>query len=312
MTHFLLLFSSQPARLIVPVIRADYVSTFALLAGVGYSVWSARMFHLDRRSMYWASIWAMFGGLWGAHLLSLSMHGWPGFPLSLFQFVDGGKSLFGGLLAGGIFAGLYFRIRKLPVLSYADAAMPGLALAYAVGRIGCFLNGDDYGTLTKLPWSVTYPPGTEAYADHLWRGWIPSTAGSTLPVHPVQLYLSLVGLVLFVLLAVRRPRLQGSCLCAYLVTYSVARFFLEWLRGDSQPVIGALSLMQIFCILFALMGMALWLRIARTALATLLTEESTNVREPAVPSETRCAANPFPQLTADSTTETHHDVAMAG
>lgn len=260
-----LVVSLQAAPRLVTFIRPDVVTSVALLAALAYAVRSARVSGLSARAMYWAAVCSLVAGLWGSYLLALVVHGWEGGPLALFQFVQGGKSLFGGLLLGGCAAGLYFHFRKLPVLAYADAAMPAVALGYAIGRIGCFFNGDDYGTLSHLPWAVTYPPGTEAYADHLARGWIGPSALTSLPIHPVQLYLSLVGICLFLLLANWRPKTIGGRLCAYLVIYGVARFVLEYLRGDFRMVLGPFSLPQLFALLFVFTGIATWFGVRRRA-----------------------------------------------
>lgn len=259
MPRALLALSLSGAPRIVASIRPDVVTSVALLAALAYAVRSARISGLSARAMYWAVVCSLLAGLWGAHVLSLLVHGWQGGPLALLQFVQGGKSLFGGLLLGGLAAGLYFHVRKLPILAYSDAAIPAVALGYAIGRIGCFLNGDDYGTLTHAPWAVVYPPGTEAYQDHLTRGWISASDAWSLPVHPVQLYASLLGLVLFLVLANCRPKRAGGRLCAYLVIYGVGRFFMEYLRGDFRRVLGPFSLPQVFSILFVCVGTCVWL-----------------------------------------------------
>jgi phosphatidylglycerol:prolipoprotein diacylglycerol transferase len=235
----------------------------AVLVALMYALRSARRSGLDARAMYWAVACAILAGFWGAHLLSLLVHGWSGGVMALFQFVQGGKSLYGGLLFGGAAAELYFHIRKLPRFHYRDAAMPALALGYAVGRVGCFLNGDDYGTVTHAPWAVVYGSGTEAYQAHLARGWITSADAWSLPIHPVQLYASLLGLALFVLLANWRPERQGARLCAFLVLYGAGRFCMEYLRGDFRSVLGPFSLPQLFSAAFILFGAAVWLRWVR-------------------------------------------------
>jgi len=239
------------------------VWSVALLAALMYAVRSARRSGLDPRNMYWAVVCAVLGGLFGGHLMNLFVHGWHGGPLAIFQFWQGGKSHYGGLIGGGIAGGLFFHYRKLPVLAYADAAMPALALGYAVGRLGCFLNGDDYGTLTHAAWSVVYPPGTEAYADHLARGWITAGAAWSLPIHPVQLYASLQGLCFFILLANWHPKRPGMRLCTYTFGYGVARFCMEYLRGDFRAVLGPFSLPQILSMLFVVLGAAIWLYVNR-------------------------------------------------
>ena len=236
------------------------VSSVALIAALAYAVRSARRAELNPRAMYWAVTSAIVGGLFGGHLLDLFVHGWQG-PYSLLQFWQGGKSWYGGLLGGGLVGGLYFHYRKLPVLAYADAAMPAVALGYSIGRLGCFLNGDDYGTLSSLPWAVTYPPGSEAYLSHVSRGWIGPEAVSSLPIHPVQLYASLFGLCMFVILSAWRPRRTGSRLVSFMIFYGVGRYLIEqWLRGDFRAVLGPFSLPQIFSLLLILTGVFLWIR----------------------------------------------------
>jgi phosphatidylglycerol:prolipoprotein diacylglycerol transferase len=119
-----------------------------------------------------AAVAGLAGGMAGAKLLWVFEHlgEEPFFDL---LFSRGGLSWFGGL-AGGVLAGLWVMRRKhLPPLAILAAATPGLAVGHAVGRIGCFLVGDDYGHATTLPWGVAFPKG------------LPPTA---VPVHPTQLY----------------------------------------------------------------------------------------------------------------------------
>jgi phosphatidylglycerol---prolipoprotein diacylglyceryl transferase len=241
-------------------VKPEVLTSVALLTALAYAVRSARRSGLDPRAMYWAVTSAIVGGLFGGHLMNLFVHGWQG-PYSLLQFWQGGKSWYGGLLGGGLVGGLYFHYRKLPVLAYADAAMPAVALGYSIGRLGCFLNGDDYGTLSSLPWAVAYPPGSEAYLSHLSRGWIGPEAVASLPIHPMQLYASLFGLCLFVFLSAWRPRRDGRRLFSFLILYGVTRFFMEqWFRGDFRAVLGPFSLPQLFSLLLILTGGVLWMR----------------------------------------------------
>jgi phosphatidylglycerol---prolipoprotein diacylglyceryl transferase len=241
------------------VLDPEFVWATALLAALAYSVRSARRSNLDPRSMYWAVVCAILVGLGGGHLLGLLVHGWRGDPIALVQFWQGDKSYYGGLIGGGIAGGLFFYFGKLPVLAYADASMPALALGYAIGRLGCLLNGDDYGTLTHVTWAVVYPAGTEAHAAHVARGWISPGATWSLPVHPVQLYASLLGLFLFVWLASWRPMRPGSRFCSFVTTYGTARFVLEWMRGDFHTVLGPFSLPQLFSLFFVLIGLGMGL-----------------------------------------------------
>ena len=112
------------------------------------------------------------GGLIGAKLLYVFEHldESPFFSLLLDR---GGMSWFGGFV-GGLLAG-YITIRRhgWPLAAVLAAATPALAVGQMLGRVGCFLVGDDYGKPTTLPWGVRFPRG------------LPPT---DVPVHPTQLY----------------------------------------------------------------------------------------------------------------------------
>ncbi len=104
----------------------------------------------------------LIGGVAGAKLFHI-LENWSEFlarPTDTL-FSSGGLTFYGGFLLATLFIFLYFRSRKLSLLSFADVAAPALAIGYGFGRIGCQLAGDgDYGIPTDLPWAMTYPHGT--------------------------------------------------------------------------------------------------------------------------------------------------------
>ena len=115
-----------------------------------------------------AGMAGVIGGLCGAKLLWVMEHAGEQ-PLTEMLVARGGMSWFGGL-AGGVGAGLlWLRYRRLPILAVLSAAAPALAIGHAIGRIGCFLVGDDYGRPTSAAWGIAFPNG------------LPPT---TVPVHP--------------------------------------------------------------------------------------------------------------------------------
>lgn len=234
-----------------------FVWAAALVGALACAVLSARRSGLDPREVYWASVVGLFFGIWGGHLLGIFYYGTDGRPWAWLRFWSGGQAQYGGLVAGALATVLFLKQRRLPLLSYADALAPAVALGVAIGRIGCFLNGDDFGALSRLPWAVQFPPGTEAYADHLSRGWINTNDAWSLPVHPVQLYCSLFWFGLFVLLAVWQPVRIGYRSSLLMIVHGVGRFVEQFLRGDFQPVAGPLSLTQVISIFIVAGGLVL-------------------------------------------------------
>jgi phosphatidylglycerol:prolipoprotein diacylglycerol transferase len=236
-----------------------FVWAGAILSAMAYAVSAARRESLDTRAVYWACVLAIVFGLWGGHLLGIVYYGTDGRPWAWLRFWSGGQAQYGGLMAGAAAVLLFLKIRKISLLTYADVIAPGVALAVALGRIGCFLNGDDFGSLSRLPWAVRFPAGTEAYADHVTRGWIAPTDALSLPVHPVQLYATLVWLGFFVVLVVYRPGRPGLRLALFACLQGVGRFVEQYFRGDFRPVLGPLSLTQLISLFFIAMGVGVWL-----------------------------------------------------
>ena len=188
---------------------------------------------------------AVVGGLAGAKLNYLLVHP-EHFPEALLS--GQGLIWYGGLAGGAAAVVLVALWRRLPVGAAADVAAPAIAAGYAVGRVGCFLNGCCYGTECGLPWCVAFPQG------------VPPT---TELVHPTQLYESIGSLGIFlVLVFVLAPRLspRGALFFCYLAMAGAARFLVEFLRTNPVLVAG-LSLQQVISLAAILGGVAglVWL-----------------------------------------------------
>lgn len=161
----------------------------------------------------------------------------------------GGMSWFGGF-AGGVLAGLLVMQRKrLPKVAILAAATPALAVGHAIGRIGCFLVGDDYGRPTDLPWGIAFPDG------------LPPT---TVPVHPTQIYeaLALVPLAVLLFRWRRQERADAFVLGAYLLVAGAIRFAIEFLRVNER-VVGPFSVAHVASMVVIFLGLASVLRWGR-------------------------------------------------
>jgi phosphatidylglycerol:prolipoprotein diacylglycerol transferase len=171
-----------------------------------------------------AGLVGVIGGLLGAKLLWTVEHVREG-PISELLFSRGGLSWYGGLI-GGVGAGLaYIGIKGWPVVPILAAATPALAFGHLIGRIGCFLVGDDYGTPSNLPWAVAFPEG------------LPPT---TVPVHPTQLYEAIgLGLLGWLLVRWRRSGVPDTIVLGrYLVGAGTLRFVVEFIRVNERVALG--------------------------------------------------------------------------
>jgi phosphatidylglycerol:prolipoprotein diacylglycerol transferase len=114
---------------------------------------------------------------------------------------SGGTFLFGFLAASLVVAGFGIRYR-VSAWTMGDCGAPAFALGIAIGRLGCFAAGCDYGKPSNLPWSVTFTNPVAAQIGGVPLG---------IPLHPSQLYESLYELGVFLLLMYlsRKPRRPG-------------------------------------------------------------------------------------------------------
>lgn len=208
---------------------------------------------------------AVVGGIIGAKLWFVALHGMG----TLFD--RGGLVFYGGLIGGTIGVILNGWRRRVPIRWTAQLVAPSLPAAYAVGRVGCYLVGDDYGIPTALPWGVSFPQGMPPTTAQFLREFhvaVPADASPTtlFAVHPTQLYEVAVMLVVFAFIWRWRTSTRGTgwLLGAYLLLAGIERFLVEFLRAkDDRPLPGALSKAQLASILMVIIGTALIVRLSR-------------------------------------------------
>jgi prolipoprotein diacylglyceryl transferase len=153
------------------------------------------------------------------------------FP-GVFAVWNGGLGIYGAVIGGFIGVLIFSRFRGIGPLTFADAVVPGLILAQAVGRWGNYFNQELFGRPTSLPWAIRIAPENR-----------PVSFADAEGFHPTFLYESLWNLlVFFTLLWVARRfagRLKtGDMVLLYVSLYSVGRFFVESLRIDPAFIIG--------------------------------------------------------------------------
>ncbi|MGH7900201.1 MAG: prolipoprotein diacylglyceryl transferase, partial [Thermodesulfobacteriota bacterium] len=134
------------------------------------------------------------------------------------------------------------RLKKIDFWFLGDAAAPALLLAYSIGRIGCLLIGDDYGTPSNLPWAVSFPHGSPPTFER---------------VHPTQIYDTLLMFIAFLFLwRIRKRDLPTGWISYFtLIILGVERFLIEFIRSTTPSFIPFLSEAQIISIGFIVVGL---------------------------------------------------------
>jgi phosphatidylglycerol:prolipoprotein diacylglycerol transferase len=207
------------------------LAVLAVLAAICVILRLGRREGLDSGLLLDFSTWLLLVALVGAKVLMvISDWGYywqnPGEIFSRSTFLAGGV-FYGGFIAAVLFAAWYIRLHHLPFWKVVDVYAPAISLGLGVGRIGCFAAGCDYGKPTTSAWGVVF---TNPLSHEI------SGVPLGVPLYPTQPIMSLTSLSIFAILIWRYPRKSrdGEIFVLYLALYAVARFFIEFLRGDED------------------------------------------------------------------------------
>ena len=203
---------------------------------------------------------ALLGTLIGAKTYYVILTGDPGAFLS-----RGGFVFWGGFIGSVLLCFLTIRYKKLIFARFADVAGIAIAAGYAVGRTGCWAVGDDYGK----PWSGAFavrfpegaPPSTASVMTNQFGATFPTGTApdQVIAVHPTQLYETVMGFVMFLVLWRFRAHThrEGWLFGMYCILAGIERFIVEFFRAKDDRLIGGwMSTAQLIAIIVSLVGVA--------------------------------------------------------
>ena len=251
----------------VPIYSYGVMLGLSLVVGWYITLPLAEKDGLDRETMANCYVITALAALVGSRLLYIATNPSQFDNVSdWFALRRGGLVAYGGFLGGFLGSWIYLRIKGIRLLPWADVAVPSLASGLMITRIGCYLFGCDFGTrlspsapgwLQKMGTFPHVADGTLGYDDH-GNPIIGSPAfahhmkqcqdgiykaadciglkDASLPVHPTQIYESLVGLGLLALLLWHRKhqKFRGQIFFVFVFAYGFLRFLLELWRDDSE------------------------------------------------------------------------------
>ena len=236
----------------IPLYSYGLMLTVSVIAGRLLAIRLAERAGIDAKLADRCAVWTLAGAIVGARLLYVVTN-LDQFN-SVFDIVawwKGGVVAYGGFLGGLAAATAFCRIHNVRLLAWADCVVPSLCVGLALTRVGCFLGGCDFGRDWNGLWAVRFPAGSPAFVQQMRFGLLPSGATSSLPVHPTQLYESLAGVVLLLLVFAvrRRQRVSGQALAAFALGYGVLRYLIEIVRADlDRGVVGPWSTSQFIAV----------------------------------------------------------------
>lgn len=193
--------------------------------------------------------YAILGGILGGRLWEVAFK-WDYFQENLGEILalwHGGMSIQGSIVGGLLVAIWYTWSRRINFWEFADFLAPGVILGQGIGRLtACVANGDAFGRPTGTSFGIVYPPGTPAYAEF-----------GAVPLWPAEIFEGVWDLAVFALLArmlLKGDRPKGAVFLWYVILYSVGRFSLEFLRGDSLRTAFDLKAAQVTSLAVILVG----------------------------------------------------------
>lgn len=264
----------------VPILGGEPITSFGVMMLLAFLTGGYVLrLELDRMGEDPEKAWdlvfmAVVGGIVGAkgYYILLNYERLASDPGGLI-FSRGGLVWYGGFLLATVLVIWEIRRRELPLARTADAVAPALALAYAVGRVGCFLVGDDWGRPTDSWVGVAFPQGAPpTRVDIIEREFgitvdpaLVERYGQVVPVHPTQLYeVGLSTLIFFFLWRIRHtPRPAGWIFMLWLVLAGFERFLVEFLRAKDDRFFGLLTLAQLISLAIVAVGVVGVVRMSR-------------------------------------------------
>ena len=182
-----------------------------------------------------------------------------------------GLSFLGGVICATAVILWYARKNNIKLLHLTDAALPGLMLAYGIGRMGCQIAGDgDWGIpndapkpewLSWLPdwaWAYDYPNnvlGIDLKQDFAQMGYVSLTGNAW----PTPIYETTMALIIFGFFWYMRKRwtVPGMVVAWYLLLGGIERLAIEQIRINNEyPIFGGVTQAEIISTVMIVVGIA--------------------------------------------------------
>ncbi len=198
-----------------------FIVLIAVLTGLFIAIKEVKRKKLDISYLPGGFFWAVLFGILGNRVLNIIFYSWGHFlkdPVGVF-ISQGGWMYYGIEIFGMTAVAVYVYKNKLPLLSIMDMLALIFMMSHAIGRVACFMGGCCYGIPTDSFLGVHFP-GHASY------------------VYPTELFETTGLFLLFAYFWPKRKTIKqdGIIFCAYVISYGILRFSLEFIRADAYPL----------------------------------------------------------------------------
>lgn len=264
----------------VPLLGGEPITSFGVMMLVAFLTAALvlrsemKRVDLDPEHVWDILFMAVVGGFVGARLYYVVLHlDWTlDDPMGML-LARGGMVWYGGFFGAAALVVWQVHRSNLPLARMADLMAPAAAIGYALGRVGCFLVGDDYGRPTDAWVGIAFPEGTPpTRVDVLEQTYgidvdpeLIREFGSVVPVHPTQLYEVALSTLIFLFLwrNRRHAHAAGWLFMIWLALAGTERFLVEFVRIKDDRFFGPLSLAQVISLVLVVVGVVGMRRLTR-------------------------------------------------
>jgi len=224
-------------------IAGIFIPTYNLSLAAGVLLGAVVIFFSARRKRiilrFFADnfLWFLLVTFFTARLVEILLHNYSLLDFPFFWAENGGFDFFGGAIGFLILLAILAQKYNENFFTWLDIVALAAAPVLTLHHLGTFLAGSNYGLPTNLPWGVVFTNSDSAVI-------------TTLPIHPVQIYSAILILAFFIAAVVifKKTNQSGKTGGFLLLTFSLGYFCLDFLRGDSAVVFGALRASQYFAL----------------------------------------------------------------
>ena len=233
----------------------NLVLALGVLAGFATLIFAARRKRVPLQFLADHFFILFIATLFLARLVEVWLYNYPLLELPFFWQESGGFNLYGGVI--GFLLTLAYLCHRYneTFFKWLDLSVFSAAATLLFHHFGTFLSGSAYGIPTNLPWGITFTNPDSAVL-------------TTLPIHPTQIYGTLLTLVFIIFATVifKRTKAPGKAGIFLLLTLSLTYFSIDFLRGDSAPTFGGLRASQYFTLGLAIIAAILVIKMKRMVL----------------------------------------------
>ncbi|MFH1522597.1 MAG: prolipoprotein diacylglyceryl transferase [Patescibacteria group bacterium] len=263
MINFLHTFQPNPILISFGPIHIYWYGLFiviGILAAIITSLKLATYYSISKNTIIDLAFWGIINGVIGARLyhIFLELPFYSRHPIDIFKIWQGGLAIHGAIIAGLLTAWIFTKKKKINFWLLTSVLVPGLALGQAIGRWGNYFNKELYGKPTNLPWGIPINI-MERPVEYI----------SSEFFHPTFLYESLGNFFIFLTLItihvwiIKKYKSSKTYflipITYYLISYSLLRFSLEFIRIDPTPTFYNLRWPQIISLVIIILSIILFI-----------------------------------------------------